>query len=124
MGSYDKEKYSTYILELIRNNGIVDRENEITKCNFLLFDYFDLLDCRKLTGKDKKYLNYLSIKNVFEEDGEHVEDFKVSYKTLSLYCKSDEEQNDTAQENSDFFSIQSEGTTLSETPLCNYPCIN
>lgn len=117
MGSCGKEKYSTYILELIRNNGIVDRENEITKCNFLLFDYFDLLDCRKLTGKDKKYLNYLSIKNVFEEDGEHVEDFKVSYKTLSLYCKSDEEQNDTAQENSDFFSIQSEGTTLSETPF-------
>lgn len=114
MGRCDAGKYSTYILELVRNNGITDekecikREDENTSCKYLLFDYFDLLDCRKLTGKDKKYLNYLSIQNVFEEDGQHAEDYKVSYKTLSLYCKSD---------NSDFFSIQREGQYLSKTPF-------
>lgn len=114
MGRCDAGKYSTYILELVRNNGITDErecikgEDENASCRYLLFDYFDLLDCRKLTGKDKKYLNYLSIQNVFEEDGQHAEDYKVSYKTLSLYCKSD---------NSDFFSIQREGQYLSKTPF-------
>ncbi len=112
------EKYSTYILELIRNNGITDEKTresgteKLMPCNFLLFDYFDVLNCRKLTGKDKKYVNYLSIVNVFEGEIENNVDYKVAYKTLSLYCKPEDEQRD-----SDFFSVQSEGTTLSETPF-------
>lgn len=112
------EKYSTYILELIRNNGITNEKtgesgtDKLMPCNFLLFDYFDVLNCRKLSGKDKKYVNYLSIVNVFEGEIENNVDYKVAYKTLSLYCKSEDEQRDF-----DFFSVQSEVTTLSETPF-------
>lgn len=117
------EKYSTYILELIRNNGITcsesksDGENKIASCNFLFFDYFDVLYCKKLIGDDKKYVNYLSIVNVFEGEIENNVDYRVAYKTLSLYCKSGDDQINSVQGSDDFFSVQSEGKTLSETPF-------
>lgn len=123
MEKYSEEKYSTYILELIRNNGITDDDrrkdkiNKVASYSFLLFDYFDVLYCRKLIGEHKKYLNYLSIENVFEETIQHNEDYKVSYKTLSLYCKSGDDQRESAPGSSDFFSVQSEGETLSDTPF-------
>ncbi|MCM1415862.1 MAG: hypothetical protein NC430_08050 [bacterium] len=115
-------KYSTYVLELIRNNGITGEQSEEDESgtpsyNFLLFDYFDILHCKKLVGEDKKYLNYLSIENVFETTMQHNEDYKVSYKTLSLYGKSKHEQSGSASGNADFFSISSEGNTLSESPF-------
>lgn len=117
------KKYSTYILELVRNNGLTDQRSERDEKSeniansFLLFDYFDVLCCRKLIGKEKKYVNYLSIVNVFEGEIENNLDFKVAYKTLSLYCKSGDDQSNSSSEDSDFFSIQSRGNTLSETPF-------
>ncbi len=68
-------------------------------------------------GEDKKYLNYLSIENVFENTIQQNESYKVSYKTLSLYRKSHNEQNGTDQNGSDFFSIQHTGTGLSDIPF-------
>lgn len=74
--SCDGEKYSTYILELIRNNGITNLDegtsadvklNEEVPFSFLMFDYFDVLYCKVLRGEEKKYLNYLSIENAFED---------------------------------------------------------
>lgn len=74
--SCDGEKYSTYILELIRNNGITNFDegtsadaklNEEVPFSFLMFDYFDVLYCKELRGEEKKYLNYLSIENAFED---------------------------------------------------------
>ena len=130
MGNCSGKKYSTYILELVRNNGLTDKgkkrdkENEIKTNDFLLFDYFDVLCCRKLIEKDKKYVNYLSIVNVFEGEIENNVDFKVAYKTLSLYCKSGDDQSNSSSEVSDFFSIQSEGSTLSETPFLGIIQIN
>lgn len=134
MDNESVEKYSTYVLEFVRNDGISGADREKNKSsdekkeieslktynNYLIFGYFDLLHCKKLLGEDKKYINYLSIVNVFEEEIENkIEnaDHKVANKTLSLYCKSGSDQDGAARENADFFLIQDEGTTLSNTPF-------
>lgn len=77
------EKYSTHVIELIRNNGITQSLYNNEGVCFLMFDYFDLLIYKELKDKDKQYLNYFSLGNVFKDD----KDYKVSYKTLSLYGK-------------------------------------
>ena len=86
--SYRGKKYSTYILELIRNNGITNidgesinekKSSEEVPVSFLMFDYFDILYCKELRGDEKKYLNYLSIENAFEDTIQHSKNYKVSY---------------------------------------------
>lgn len=81
-------RYSTHVLELVRNNGISTMDNNVDQ-GFLMFDYFDILVHKELKGSDKQYVNYFSIGDTFNDDRE----YKVSYKTLSLYCKSEIDRN-------------------------------
>lgn len=119
------EKYATYILELIRNNGITNSAEEDTfkekteegLFSFLMFDYFDVLYCKELRGDEKKYLNYLSIENAFEDTIQHSKNYRVSYKTLSLYCKSNNKSSESDEESPNIFSVVSEGDSLSNTPF-------
>lgn len=122
----DGKKYSTYILELIRNNGITNidgesfdekKPDEEAPFSFLMFDYFDALYCKELRGDEKKYLNYLSIENAFEDTIQHSKNYKVSYKTLSLYCKSNNELFESDEEFQNIFSIISTGENLSSIPF-------
>ena len=124
--SYRGKKYSTYILELIRNNGITNidgesinekKSSEEVPVSFLMFDYFDILYCKELRGDEKKYLNYLSIENAFEDTIQHSKNYKVSYKTLSLYCKSNNELSESDEEFQNIFSILSTGENLSSIPF-------
>ena len=124
--SCDGNKYSTYILELIRNNGITnidgesfegEKSDEEVPFRFLMFDYFDILYCKELRGDEKKYLNYLSIENAFEDTIQHSKNYKVSYKTLSLYCKSNNELSESDEEFQNIFSILSTGENLSSIPF-------
>ena len=126
MQSNDGKKYSTYILELIRNNGITDADEdsydslgakEDVPFSFLMFDYFDILYCKKLRGEEKKYLNYLSLENAFEDAIQHSKNYRVSYKTLSLYCKSEKELSKSGKELPSIFSITDTGESLSDTPF-------
>lgn len=119
-------KYSTYILELIRNNGITNADGKSVAeiksggevlSSFLMFDYFNILYCKELRGDEKKYLNYLSIENAFEDTIQHNRDYKVSYKTLSLYCKSNNEQSESDENFPDIFSINSTQERLSDIPF-------
>lgn len=79
--------YSMHVLELVRNNGVSENmaENSDKRTGnstaFFMFDYFDVLYHRELTGDDKWYMNYFTIQDYFKND----KDYKVSYKTLSLY---------------------------------------
>lgn len=79
----ENSKYSTYVLEMIRNNGVSEilKDENKTKEYFLMFDYFDVLLYRELEGDAKNYLEYLAISDPFGTEKDH----KVSYKTLSLY---------------------------------------
>ena len=97
--SEERSRYSTHVLELIRNNGISSKESEKSnvQARFLMFDYFDILLYRKLEGADKTYLNYFSIGDPFGDD----KDYKVSYKTLSLYCQASEKENNPFLGNSE-----------------------
>ena len=124
--SCDGNKYSTYILELIRNNGITnidgesfegEKSDEEVPFRFLMFDYFDILYCKELRGDEKKYLNYLSIENAFEDTIQHSKNYKVSYKTLSLYCKSNNELSKSDEEFQNIFSIICTGENLSTIPF-------
>ncbi len=80
--------YATHVLELVRNNGISTMENQVDQ-GFLMFDYFDILIHKELKGTEKQYVNYFSIGDTFNDD----QAYKVSYKTLSLYCDSDHDSN-------------------------------
>ena len=73
-----------HVVELVRNNGISHRKTDGTIA-FLMFDYFDTILYKELQGEDKNYLNYFSIGDTFEDD----KNYKVSYKTLSLYTHFD-----------------------------------
>lgn len=84
----EKYKYSTHVLELVRNNG-KSSEKENMDRGFLMFDYFDILIHKELKGEEKVYSNYFSIEDTFEDD----RDYKVSFKTLSLYCGADCDEN-------------------------------
>ena len=126
MQSSDGKKYSTYILELIRNNGIIDvdgdssdlsKAEEEVPFSFFMFDYFDILYCKKLRGEEKKYLNYLSLENAFEDAIQHSKNYRVSYKTLSLYCKSENERSQSGEELPNIFSITNMGESLSDIPF-------
>lgn len=77
------DTYRTYILEMVRNNGNIehDRKKAKSKGSFFMFDYFDVLYCKELTGEEKRYLDYFTIKDTFSNN----EDYKVSSKSLSLY---------------------------------------
>jgi len=86
--SADGNRYSTHILELVRNNGI-STMGKIVDQGFLMFDYFDILVHKELKGSEKQYVNYFSIGDSFDD----VQAYKVSYKTLSLYCHSDDDCN-------------------------------
>lgn len=80
--------YATHVLELVRNNGISTMESKVDQ-GFLMFDYFDILIHKELREADKQYVNYFSIGDTFNDD----QSYKVSYKTLSLYCDSREDCN-------------------------------
>lgn len=49
-----KSRYSTHVVELVRNNGISvnDRKPNNTTV-FLMFDYFDVLIYKELEGEEK-----------------------------------------------------------------------
>ncbi len=100
-----ESEYSTHVLELVRNNGkpTIDRNQN---GHFLLFDYFDILIHEELTGKRKVYKNYFSIADTFHDD----KDYKVSYKTLSLYCKNSEKLKNP-------FGSMGDGEELSQIPF-------
>ncbi|MCH5339939.1 MAG: hypothetical protein J1E01_00595 [Acetatifactor sp.] len=83
------ERYSTHVLELVRNNGVQAIEAGPDDTCFLMFDYFDVLIYKELVGETKHYLNYFSIGDTFKD----VQKYKVSYKTLSLYCSRDSKTN-------------------------------
>lgn len=99
-----QEKYSIHVLEMVRNNGIAE---DVDGCSshFFMFDYFDVLYHKELTGKDKNYEKYLSIKDPFEK----YQNYKVSYKILSLYQATENIQGDP-------FQVY-DGEGLSETPF-------
>ena len=88
-------KYDTYILELIRSNGMPhnyntcdnDIDNSMCMCDnkFLMFDYFDVLYYKELQKEEKKYTYYFSVVDPVDND----EQGKVSQKTLSLYQHKD-----------------------------------
>ena len=73
-------RYKTCILELVRNNGILQEEKS-NRASFLMFDYFDILYYTELKGEEKDYKNYFALGDPFENDKE----YKVSYKSLGLY---------------------------------------
>lgn len=75
-----QERYAVHVVEMVRNNGISDEMNKTSDC-FFMFDYFDVLYHKELKDKDKRYENYLCIKDFFED----YQKYKVSYKALSLY---------------------------------------
>ncbi len=99
-----QEKYSIHVLEMVRNNGIAENANGCSG-HFFMFDYFDVLYHKKLAGKDKNYEKYLSIKDPFE----NYQNYKVSYKVLSLYQTVENIQGDP-------FQVY-DGKGLSETPF-------
>lgn len=78
-----EEEYDAFAVELVRNNGITVSANEMPDCDnyFFMFDYFDILYFKELKGDCKDYLNYFVIGDPFNNNV----DYKVSYKTLSLY---------------------------------------
>lgn len=76
------DKYKTCILELVRNNGVLQEEKS-ESARFLMFDYFDILYYKELEGDEKHYMNYFSLGDPFKND----KDYKVSYKFLGLYQK-------------------------------------
>lgn len=100
--------YATHVLELVRNNGISTMENNVDQ-GFLMFDYFDILIHRELTGTEKQYVNYFSIGDTFNDD----QAYKVSYKTLSLYCEGDKDSNPFVMNTEEGEQIRS----LSKTPF-------
>ena len=82
------DRYSTHALELVRNNGISTMESKVEQ-GFLMFDYFDILIHKELKETEKQYVNYFSIGDTFNDD----QTYKVSYKTLSLYCDRTKDHN-------------------------------
>ena len=103
-------RYSTHVLELVRNNGISAMDNNVDQ-GFLMFDYFDILVHKELKDSDKQYVNYFSIGDTFNDDRE----YKVSYKTLSLYCNSEIDKNPFVIERND--TEQQRANALSATPF-------
>lgn len=102
-----QEKYSVHVVEMVRNNGITQVANESSDC-FFMFDYFDALYHKELSGAEKKYVNYLCIKDSFED----YQNYKVSYKVLSLYQHS-EKIEEKQKENP--FKLDGDG--LSDAPF-------
>lgn len=98
--------YSVHVVEMVRDNCITELGRN-RSADFFMFDYFDLLYHTELTGNDKNYENYLGIKSPFD----NFQDYKVSYKLLSLYQK---EKNNN--KNEDPF-IPAKGEILSDTPF-------
>ena len=102
-------KYSTHVLELVRNNGISNPKEQIEQ-GFLMFDYFDILIHERLCGQDKQYVNYFSIGDTFNDEC----DYKVSFKTLNLYCYNEDDRNPFEIKSS---AWQQDSHTLSEIPF-------
>ena len=98
-------KYSTHILELVRNNGIAGEMQEDVAV-FFMFDYFDLLFYKRLEGESKKYTEYLALNDAFKNE----KDYKVSFKYLSLYQYLE-------KETSNPFEINRNKESLSENPF-------
>lgn len=98
-------KYAVHVVEMVRNNGISDEMNETSDC-FFMFDYFDVLYHKELKDKDKRYENYLCIKDFFED----YQKYKVSYKALSLYQEYGRQQQNP-------FKIEASERGLSDAPF-------
>ena len=106
--SADGQKYDVVVVKLIRNNNIVTDGDEILEDDtYFMLDYFDLLRYKNLINEDKIYRKFWNINdNYTEKDLE----YKVAYKTLSLFTeKSDNSEN--------VFKILNNSTTLSVTPF-------
>lgn len=102
-------KYSTHVLELVRNNGISGTKDQ-TGQGFLMFDYFDILIHEELCDQKKQYVNYFSIGDTFHDE----RDYKVSFKTLNLYCYNEDDRNPFAMPDSGQYQNP---RALSETPF-------
>lgn len=100
-----QEKYSAHVVEMVRNNGISDKINNGSDC-FFMFDYFDVMYHKKLLDVEKRYENYLCIKDYFED----YRKYKVSYKVLSLYCEQDKTQGNP-------FHVNRNAVELSNAPF-------
>ncbi|MCM1097768.1 MAG: hypothetical protein NC427_06840 [Ruminococcus flavefaciens] len=105
-----QEKYSMHVIELVRNNGISTMPDGVDQ-GFLMFDYFDILIHKELKGKDKQYVNYFSIGDTFDDD----QAYKVSYKTLSLYCDNTQDRDPFVLSGKEVDHV--EGENLSGTPF-------
>lgn len=111
----DGNKYDVAIVKLIRNNGIViNREKMIGGSTFFMLDYFDLLCCKCLHGDDKVYRMFWNFHDDYTKDDLN---YKVAYKTLSIYAEKSEESND-------IFRVDDHLGTLSDKPFLGIIQIN
>lgn len=86
-----EQKYDTSYVQMIRNNNVAAGEGSTKGYDtYFMLDYFDLLCHQKLERDDKVYNKFWNI-----NDGQVPKEwnYKVACKTLSLYRKSDKEEN-------------------------------
>ncbi|MDE5757127.1 MAG: hypothetical protein K2H85_00800 [Allobaculum sp.] len=109
------ERYNVGIVEMMRNNNIAVGQVKMDGYNtYFMLDYFDLLFYRDLVGNEKIYRKFWNIKQNQEDKDLN---YKVAYKTLSLYVKSGEVQKDV-------FKVQTSEGTLSARPFLGVIQIN
>lgn len=113
----DNQRYDVDIVKMIRNNNIATGEDSIKDYDlYFMLDYFDLLFHKRLAGENKIYKDFWNIRDNYKEKGLN---YKVAYKTLSLYTK---------KENAlgDIFKIQTGANQdkLSITPFLGVIQIN
>ena len=113
-------KYNTYILELIRSNEIPHNketnksDKDRKSCTqFLMFDYFDILYYKELSGKEKRYTYYFSVEDSISND----EQRKVSQKTLSLYRHAGNNSDNGLPSNPFVMGQPAEKACLSDKPF-------
>lgn len=113
-------KYNTYILELIRSNEIPHNkeanksDEEKKSCTqFMMFDYFDILYYKELSGEEKRYTYYFSVEDSINND----EQRKVSQKTLSLYRHAGNDLDNGATSNPFAMEQPAEKACLSDKPF-------
>lgn len=100
-------KYRTFILELVKNNGILQNEKN-SGVRFVLFDYFNVLYQKELKDSEKCYENYFSLVNPFQNESY----YKVSSKSLGLY-----QHEEKLKEKEDPFYVDEGEEYLSDKPF-------
>lgn len=113
--SKDGQKYDVVVVKLIRNNNIVINRHEMLSGNtYFMLDYFDLLCYTKLIGQDKIYKKFWNFNDNYTNEDLN---YKVAYKTLSLFAEKSENS-------SDIFEVKGQQEMLSSTPFLGIIQIN